>query len=140
MVFDDETLKAILDRTSGKCHICHKKLSPSNYGIIGEKGAWEVEHSVPRSRGGTDHMNNLFPACISCNRSKRDGSTRSARAHFDKRRAPLSRAKREQAKADNALGYGILFLALGAFGGPAVAVIAGTIGAAIGYDQNPDES
>jgi 5-methylcytosine-specific restriction endonuclease McrA len=43
-----------------------------NYGKLGERGAWEVDHSIPVSRGGSDHMNNLFASCISCNREKSD--------------------------------------------------------------------
>jgi hypothetical protein len=41
-------LNAIYDRTSGYCHIFHRKLVFTNYGIVGAKGAWEVEHSGPR--------------------------------------------------------------------------------------------
>lgn len=33
--------------------------------------AEEIDHIVPRSRGGTDETSNLAPACKRCNRSKR---------------------------------------------------------------------
>ena len=33
---------------------------------------FEVDHSVPRSRGGTDHLDNLQLLCSSCNRIKGD--------------------------------------------------------------------
>jgi 5-methylcytosine-specific restriction endonuclease McrA len=39
-------------------------------------GAWEVDHIRPRSRGGTDYLRNLVPACIECNRSKGDLNSR----------------------------------------------------------------
>ena len=29
-----------------------------------------MEHSVPKAKGGTDYLRNLFPACISCNLDK----------------------------------------------------------------------
>ncbi|MEE9174325.1 MAG: HNH endonuclease [Thermoplasmata archaeon] len=48
------------------------KLAWCNYGVHGAKAPWEVDHSVPLSRGGTDHMNNVFPACIPCNQAKGD--------------------------------------------------------------------
>jgi 5-methylcytosine-specific restriction endonuclease McrA len=76
MSYTDEELNIIYNKNSGYCWHCNKKLSFKNYGLIGEKGAWEVDHSVPLSRGGTDHLNNLVPACISCNRSKGDLTSR----------------------------------------------------------------
>ena len=33
---------------------------------------FEVDHRVPRSRGGTDHLENLQLLCPSCNRIKGD--------------------------------------------------------------------
>jgi len=33
---------------------------------------WEVDHSKPESKGGTDHLNNLQPMNPSANRSKSD--------------------------------------------------------------------
>lgn len=66
--------KAELDRifttTAGRCHLCHRRLARKNYGADGQRGAWEVDHSLPRARGGSDHGNNLRPAHIACNRSK----------------------------------------------------------------------
>lgn len=35
-------------------------------------GTWHIEHQHPRSRGGSDHPDNLVPACVECNRSKAD--------------------------------------------------------------------
>lgn len=42
-----------------------------SYGKTSEKG-WEVDHSKPQSKGGTDHLNNLQPMNPSANRSKND--------------------------------------------------------------------
>ena len=33
----------------------------------------EIEHFVPRSRGGTNDLSNLLPACIKCNRGRNTG-------------------------------------------------------------------
>ena len=139
MRFTKEQLDQIYRKTSGYCHICHTKLSRKNYGQDGERGAWHVEHSVPRAKGGTDHLNNLKPACISCNLDKSATTTRTARGWNGKTRAPLSVEKRNQAKSENAL--------LGAVGGGVVGfAVAGPIGAAIGAlagghfgaSENPD--
>jgi hypothetical protein len=70
MAFDAQTLNKVYDKTNGCCHLCRKKLSWNNYGSHGAKGAWHVDHSKAKANGGTHHMNNLFPACISCNIEK----------------------------------------------------------------------
>src|SRR4029079_1401803 len=99
----DEKLKRIYERTSGYCHICRNELVFSNYGSYhyGEDGAWEVEHSNPRAAGGTDHLTNLYAACIPCNRAKGQLPTRSARAKHGWTCAPLNREKRAVAKRSN---------------------------------------
>src|SRR6059036_3757981 len=70
MQWDDETLDWVYGKTDGYCRYCEKKLSRLNYASPGERGAWEVDHSVPLSLGGTDYFSNLWPACIDCNRDK----------------------------------------------------------------------
>jgi hypothetical protein len=39
MFYDHGTLSRIYDRTSGKCHLCGRKLALSNYAQFGRKGA-----------------------------------------------------------------------------------------------------
>ena len=70
MAYNDERLSSIYNKTDGYCHLCDKKLSWKNYGIHGAKGSWHVDHSKAKANGGTDHMNNLFASCISCNLEK----------------------------------------------------------------------
>lgn len=131
--YDKATLRKIYDRTAGDCHICWKKVAFTNYGKQGERGAWEVEHSNPRAAGGTDRLNNLFAAHISCNRAKQDSSTRSARSEHGKTRAPLSATKRKKAKTENTVaGAGVGALIGGILGGPPGALIGGGIGACFG--------
>jgi 5-methylcytosine-specific restriction endonuclease McrA len=112
MGFSDDDLLRIFDRTNGKCHICYKKLSFSNYGRLDAKGAWEVEHSVPQSKGGTDHLNNLYAACIVCNRSKGNRSTKSARSWFNNTTAPPSREKVQREKRQKRILNWVLGLAV----------------------------
>ncbi len=40
-----------------------------SYGMDSEMG-WEIDHSKPQSKGGTDHLNNLNPLQTSANREK----------------------------------------------------------------------
>jgi len=70
MQWDDETLDWVYEKTDGYCRYCEKKLSRLNYASSGDRGAWEVDHSVPLAFGGTDYLSNLWPACIECNRNK----------------------------------------------------------------------
>lgn len=140
MAFNEEERNQIYERTSGYCHICHKKLAFKNYGKVGARAAWEVEHSNPQANGGSNRLNNLYPACISCNRSKGASSTASARAKNGKTRAPLSLEKRKQAKAGNAVAGGALGAMVGgAMAGPVGALLGACVGATFGHKQNPDK-
>lgn len=134
---EEAELRAIYDRTEGQCHICRKRLSFCNYGLFGKRGAWEIEHSVAQARGGTDHGNNLFAAHISCNRSKGDCSSRTARRQHGYQCAPYSTRKK---KRNAAIGAGIGSLAL--FLVPpqfrvAAAVVGALTGAITGYKKKP---
>ena len=61
------TIKSkIFFKTNGYCAYCGGGLDPFIH--------WEVEHVVPRSRGGTDEISNLVPSCRWCNRRKRSKS------------------------------------------------------------------
>jgi hypothetical protein len=103
-------LNAIYNRTSGYCHICHRKVYFNNYGVLGARGAWEIEHSRPQALGGTHHGNNKYAACIPCNREKSHRySTRTMRARNGLSRAPLSFKKRREAKQTQALAGAALF-------------------------------
>lgn len=70
MQWSTETLNAVYDKTGGYCRYCEKKIAWVNYGNPYGRGGWEIDHSKPLSRGGTGHRNNLFPACVPCNREK----------------------------------------------------------------------
>jgi hypothetical protein len=52
---------ALIERDGPECSYCD--CIPINY---------EVDHFIPRSRGGEDRMRNLVLACPPCNRAKRD--------------------------------------------------------------------
>ena len=82
MAYTWDEFEYIYDKTDGYCNICDGKLAWRNYGYFGARGGWEVDHSNPTSRGGTDYLRNLFPAHISCNRSKGDLTTREARRYL----------------------------------------------------------
>jgi 5-methylcytosine-specific restriction endonuclease McrA len=131
-------LNLIYDRTSGCCHLCHRKLAFSNYAVRGAKGAWEVEHSCARANGGTDRLCNVYAACIACNRSKGTRNTRTVRGWNGTTRAPLSVTKRREAKRLRAVAGATLGLAAGSAFGPLGALAGALVGAALGERGNPD--
>ncbi len=53
----------ILKKAKFRCELC---------GISAEEKALEVDHIVPRNKGGSDDMSNLQSLCFSCNAMKRD--------------------------------------------------------------------
>jgi hypothetical protein len=123
----------------GTATLCGRKICFSNYGIVGAKGAWEVEHSRPQALGGTHPGNNKYAACIPCNREKgHRWSTRTVRAWNGQRRAPLSPKKRRAAKQQQALAGAALGGLVGYAFGPLGSMIGAAIGASIGEKQNPD--
>ena len=141
MAYDDDRLDAIFDRTDGHCHICGKRLSRWNYASFGSRGAWEVEHSVARARGGHHHhLNNLYAACITCNRRKGALSTRAAREYHGRKRAPLALKAKQGRREDNALkgaliaGAGAVLLGVA----PPVGLAVAALGALLGHDRHPD--
>ena len=53
MGWSNDILNKVYDKTGGYCYHCGKKLAWKNYGISKARGAWEVDHSNPLSKGGT---------------------------------------------------------------------------------------
>ena len=51
----------VLKRAASRCELC---------GVSSEVRALQVDHIIPRSRGGTDDLSNLQSLCYSCNAKK----------------------------------------------------------------------
>lgn len=136
--FDEDRLRAIFARANGNCHLCGKALAFSNYGMHGARGGWEVDHSRPVANGGTDHLNNLYPAHTSCNRSKQAGSNLSVRRNNGRTRAPLSAAAINRERWKDAGTGAIAGALVGArFGGPPGLLIGAFLGAVTAYSVDP---
>jgi len=74
MAHSEEDVNWVYDRTlqRGRCFYCCKQLSFANYGIVGSKGTWEIDHFIPLAAGGEDTRYNWVPACVNCNTEKAD--------------------------------------------------------------------
>lgn len=132
MINNTETLKRIFRKTAGRCHLSGRRLCFKNYGKIGSRGAWEIDHSRSQNAGGSHHLNNLYPALIAANRSKQARTSRSARGDWGRTRAPLSKAAQEKATERNAFqgaaagaALGLVFGPVGAFWGGVAGFVAG---------------
>jgi len=90
MQYSEEDLKRIYNKTNGNCTFCEIKLSYTNYGSknICAKGAWEVDHGNPESKGGADDFRNFQPACSLCNREKSDKITTEFRREVSRYSSP----------------------------------------------------
>ena len=53
----------LLKRAKSRCELC---------GITADQKALEIDHIIPRNKGGSDEESNLQVLCYSCNASKRD--------------------------------------------------------------------
>lgn len=55
---------AIFKRDGYRCQICGRS---AQQGMV-----LEIDHKLPRAKGGTDDRSNLWTLCFDCNRGKRD--------------------------------------------------------------------
>ncbi len=98
-------------KTNDRCHICHGKIDPNDYGSpAGPLGgdAVTLDHLVPRAHGGNDSPNNLMLAHARCNSSRGTTSVALARlAHAGTTAAPMSRSQVYQWTAWAGLGGGM---------------------------------
>ena len=70
MAYSNDDLNGVYDFTDGRCYYCGKRISFINYGRVGERGAWEVDHFYPLASNGADQLYNWVPACVDCNTRK----------------------------------------------------------------------
>ena len=139
MKYDEETKDKVLLKTDSSCHICRKKLLKKNYGVNGANGAWEIDHSKPIAVGGTNHINNLYPACISCNRSKGSLTNSVARKPHGFTTAPKSKAQKNKEKKESVIKGGLIGGGIGLIFGPLGMVVGSSIGALIGSELEGDK-
>lgn len=72
--------RQLVEMYGGKCAYC------------GRVVALEADHVTPLSRGGTNYIDNILPACRSCNAAKRDRTADEFRAGEIYRRVPRTPA------------------------------------------------
>ncbi len=93
----------VLKRARFHCELC---------GISADIRALEVDHIVPRNRGGTDDIDNLQALCYSCNSMKRDRDAtdfREVRESYEHREpgCPFWEMPEESEVAETELAYAV---------------------------------
>ncbi|TET56939.1 MAG: HNH endonuclease [Promethearchaeota archaeon] len=61
----------IWEKTQGKCYYCGKILM-INLNDGKNHAAWTMDHVTPKTKGGTNTLDNLVPCCSECNQTKND--------------------------------------------------------------------
>lgn len=69
MGWSDERLVDTFCKRDGLCHLCAGEIRFEDYGRYSATG-WQIDHVVPKARGGSDHPRNLEPAHSLCNAYK----------------------------------------------------------------------
>ena len=76
--FDPRFAEKVLEKTDGHCYYCKSPL-PENEKLYTPHGTvyleirrWHIDHILAVTKGGTDRIDNLVPACTSCNLKKHD--------------------------------------------------------------------
>src|SRR5215218_9171976 len=93
----------VLKRARFRCELC---------GVSADVRALEVDHIVPRNKGGTDDPDNLQALCYSCNSMKRDRDAtdfRGVRESYDLREpgCPFCEMPKNQLIAGTELAYAV---------------------------------
>ena len=93
----------VLKRAKFHCELC---------GISAKEKALEVDHILPRSKGGEDDISNLQALCYSCNAmkgNKDDTDFREVRESYDVREAgcPFCKMAKKRVVAEQPLAYAV---------------------------------
>lgn len=58
------SINRLVQRDGGECYLCHE--------VFKSKSDITIDHLVPKSKGGSDLIDNLRLAHVDCNHAKRD--------------------------------------------------------------------
>lgn len=70
----------LIKKQEGRCSYCQTEITTEN-GTQGNKIKAEIEHKVPRSKGGRDNLENIHLTCTHCNREKGTSTHQAFEAH-----------------------------------------------------------
>lgn len=92
--------QAVMAKTNGHCWYCgHELIIPTAEMAITRENfdAWlHMDHVVAKTLGGSNHIDNLIPACWRCNCTKGDKSVEQYRLYLAIRETGMPYFNREQ--------------------------------------------
>jgi len=93
-----EKKQAVYSKTGGKCWYCGAQTwQRGPYTRGGDfRDSFEMDHYIPRKKGGTDDLANLVPCCASCNSLKKDKTVEEFRLVVSKLRTGIPNFSSEQ--------------------------------------------
>lgn len=91
---NNATFFAVMKKTRGRCFYCGAKKWPAKE--PSPQPEITIDHFLPISRGGTDDLDNLVPACRICNSSKCERTIEDMRHNAAQRRVGMPNFSREQ--------------------------------------------
>ena len=66
--YTTEDIKRLREQQSNECYYCGVKMNDINY----DPAQWTIEHKIPRTKGGTNTLDNIVIACSKCNHRKKN--------------------------------------------------------------------
>jgi hypothetical protein len=72
MAYTDDEIKWVYKRTAGHCFYCGEHLTLGCYGLVADRGAWDIDDFIPTLNKGERRRENWVPACLFCDCIKRN--------------------------------------------------------------------
>lgn len=101
-----ERAAIVWSKTEGRCWYCGEFLltSKEHYTKTEQLRWFVIDHVMPLNAGGDDGIDNLVPACWSCNSAKRSMTLEEYRAHAGRILAGIPKFSQEQIEYLASLG------------------------------------
>lgn len=103
--------RPVWEKTAGRCWYCGIHLlkpNPERHSERDRERWYTIDHATPRSRGGSDTIENLVPACNRCNGDKSDMTVEEYRVRLIMRHSNVPYFSKTQLEYLASIGVEIL--------------------------------
>ena len=70
---------AIIEKTGKKCQGCGHPFTGHQHKLARQNGAMELDHKIPKARGGADEISNFQVLCLPCHDGKTNENGRTGK-------------------------------------------------------------